>query len=320
MAVFTSVSLVELSNWITQFPLGQALAITSISTGIENSNFFIETESGEYVLTLFEKLDCNQLSFYLELMCHLAKHNILVPIPIPNHFGSVINTLNNKPAVIVTKLQGKSQLCPTSVHCYEVGIMLAKMHLSASSFKIQQSNLRSLSWWCAVAPILLPFLSPDNQELLSLEIKFQQDFFSSVNFAKLPTGPIHADLFRDNVMFLGDKLTGFFDFYFAGCDTWLFDLAVTVNDWCINTLSGKLDVLRLGAMLRAYSSVRPFTSFEKQAWPAMLRAAALRFWLSRLYDLHLPRPVKVLTPHDPTHFERILRLRIHHTIPPLDSL
>jgi homoserine kinase type II len=134
----------------------------------------------------------------------------------------------------------------------------------------------------------------------------------------LPNGPVHADLFRDNAMFVGEQLTGFFDFYFAGCDTWLFDLAVTVNDWCIDLASGALDPLRVRAMLDAYHAVRPFTDAERRGWNAALRAAALRFWVSRLYDFYLPRAAEMLTPHDPTHFERILRLRINSANPPLN--
>ena len=136
-------------------------------------------------------------------------------------------------------------------------------------------------------------------------------------YRQLQNGPIHADLFRNNVMFNGDHLTGFFDFYFAGCDTWLFDVAVTVNDWCIDVETGVLDQERVRAMLDAYHHVRPFTAAEQLAWQAMLRAGALRFWLSRLYDFHMPRDAEMLTPHDPAHFERILRLRIEQATPPL---
>jgi homoserine kinase type II len=140
---------------------------------------------------------------------------------------------------------------------------------------------------------------------------FQEAFAASDTYHALPSGPIHADLFRNNVMFDGEQLTGFFDFYFAGCDTWLFDVAVTVNDWCIDLETGASDPRRVRAMIDAYHEVRPFTAAEKVAWPAMLRAAALRFWISRLYDFHMPREAEMLTPHDPTHFERILRHRIN---------
>jgi homoserine kinase type II len=318
MAVFTPVSLDELSGWITQFPLGKALAIKGISSGIENSNFFITTESGEYVLTLFEKLTLEQLPFYLELMRHLAQRDVLVPAPLANHDGNIIHVLNGKPAAIVSKLQGKSQLQPQAAHCSAVGSMLAKMHLAAQDFQIRQPNLRGLPWWRETIPQVLSYLDAETQDLLRAELQFQEQFAASADYAQLPNGPVHADLFRDNAMFVGEQLTGFFDVYFAGCDTWLFDLAVTVNDWCIDLASGALDPLRVRAMLDAYHAVRPFTDAERRGWNAALRAAALRFWVSRLYDFYLPRAAEMLTPHDPTHFERILRLRINSANPPLN--
>jgi homoserine kinase type II len=188
--------------------------------------------------------------------------------------------------------------------------MLARMHLAAQSFTLHQPNLRGLDWCAATAPAVLPFLSETEADLLRAEIAFQQDFATTPAYASLARGPVHADLFRNNVMFVGTTLTGCFDFYFAGVDTWLFDLAVTVNDWCIDQASGQFDAARLRALLAAYHAVRPFTADETLAWQPMLRAAALRFWLSRLYDLHMPRAAEMLTPHDPTHFERILRERI----------
>lgn len=318
MAVFTSVSIDELSSWMTRFPLGKVHQIKGISSGIENSNFFITTDQGEYVLTLFEKLTAEQLPFYLELMRHLADRGILVPAPVADNDGNILNTLNGKPASIVTKLEGQSELAPAATHCAQVGDMLAKMHLAGQDFSIYQPNLRGLSWWLETTPTVLPYLPADIQALLQNEVAYQADFAATATYAALQQGPVHADLFRNNVMFHNDALTGFFDFYFAGCDTWLFDLAVTVNDWCIDLTTGELDVVRVKAMLDAYHAVRPFTDAERTAWQPMLRAAALRFWLSRLYDFYLPRDAEMLTPHDPTHFERILRLRIHNTVPALN--
>lgn len=312
MAVFTAVTLDDLNQWIKQFPLGQALALKGIASGIENSNFFLTTERGEYVLTIFENLDFDQLPFYLQLMRHLARRGIPVPDPVPNEHGDLVVPLHGKPAAVVTKLEGASQMDPQPVHCAEAGTMLARMHLAAHDFPLQQPNLRGLDWWLETAPKVMPFLSPENAQLLSSEIAFQQAFAGTDTYRQLAHGPVHADLFRNNVMFVGDKLTGCFDFYFAGCDTWLFDVAVTVNDWCIDQQSGKLDPARLTALLDAYHAVRPFTDADRAAWQTMLRAAALRFWLSRLYDLHLPREAELLTPHDPTHFERILRDRVEH--------
>ncbi|MDP3672576.1 MAG: homoserine kinase [Telluria sp.] len=317
MAVFTAVSLDDVTQWIKQFPLGKVLAIEGIASGIENSNFFITTESGEHVLTIFEMLSFEQLPFYLNLMRHLAERGVLVPAPVPNDKGELMVPLHGKPAAIVSKLEGSSQMAPLPVHCAAVGAMLAKMHLAGHDYPLRQPNLRGLPWWDETTPKVLPFLSEANAHLLRAEMHFQEAFASSAHYKVLARGPIHADLFRNNVMFVDERLTGFFDFYFAGCDTWLFDMAVTVNDWCIDTDTGVLDGARVRAMLDAYHAVRPFTGDEQASWQAMLRAAALRFWLSRLYDFYLPREAEMLTPHDPAHFERILRERVATSAPRL---
>ena len=310
MAVFTAVSLDDLTPWIEQFPLGKASALQGIASGIENSNFFLTTDSGEFVLTIFENLSFAQLPFYLELMRHLASRGVLVPAPVATHAGALVADLHGKPAAIVSKLAGRSQMDPSAVHCAAVGAMLAKMHLAARDFPLSQPNLRGLSWWIWATPQVLPKMDDDSAALLRSEMRYQIETADGAAHRALPVGPIHADLFRNNVMFEGEQLTGFFDFYFAGCDAWLFDLAVTVNDWCVDLANGALDPGRVAAMTAAYHAVRPFTDAERALWPAMLRAAALRFWLSRLFDLHQPRAAEMLTPHDPGHFERILRQRI----------
>ncbi|NYE63915.1 homoserine kinase type II [Duganella sp. 1224] len=317
MAVFTPVSLEDVTQWITQFPLGKALALKGISSGIENSNFFLTTERGEYVLTIFENLSFDQLPFYLKLMRHLAERGVLVPAPIANNQGELIVALHGKPAAIVTKLEGSSQMAPQPVHCAAVGAMLAKMHLAGLDYPLQQPNLRGLGWWHQTTPQVLPFIPEDKAHLLKTEVHFQEAFAACDTYHQLQVGPVHADLFRNNVMFDGERLTGFFDFYFAGCDTWLFDVAVTVNDWCIDLDTGVLDAARVRALLDAYHAVRPFTAAEHTAWQPMLRAGALRFWLSRLYDFYRPREAEMLTPHDPGHFERILRERIATPAPGL---
>ncbi|QJE03177.1 homoserine kinase [Massilia forsythiae] len=319
MAVFTSVTLDDLSQWIKQFPLGNALALQGISSGIENSNFFLTTQRGEFVLTLFENLSFAQLPFYVQLMRHLAERGIPVPAPVPNDAGELVVALHGKPAAIVSKLDGSSQMDPQPVHCAEVGAMLARMHLAGQDFAMRQPNLRGLDWWVETAPKVLPHLAPETADLLRAELAFQQDFAGGVVYRALQTGPVHADLFRNNVMFVGARLSGCFDFYFAGWDTWLFDLAVTVNDWCIDLDSGRLDAARVLALTRAYHAVRPFTEAEQAAWQPLLRAAALRFWLSRLYDFYRPRAAEMLTPHDPTHFERVLRQRIQVQAPALTA-
>ena len=205
MAVFTSVSMADLDPWIKQFPLGKPISIQGISSGIENSNFFLNTESGEYVLTVFENLNFAQLPFYLNLMHHLAERAVLVPAPIANLYGELLSSLHGKPAAIVTKLEGSCQLTPGGVHCAEVGAMLAKMHLAAEDFSIRQPNLRGIDWWRSTTPVVLPFMPDAGQHLLRAEMHFQEAFAASEPYHRLPRGPIHADLFRNNVMFDGES-------------------------------------------------------------------------------------------------------------------
>ena len=321
MAVFTPIKLEDIAQWIDQdFDIGQASEIRGIHGGIENSNFFLDTtkdgKKQEYVLTIFERLTAQQLPFYLELMRHLANKGVPVPKPIENKQGDILFTLKGKPAAIVTKLPGLSRLQPESNHCALVGEMLAKMHLAGKDFSKYQENLRSLDWWQKTIPSVLPHLNTSQKELITHELKTQEEFFSSGTYDGLPQGASHCDLFRDNVLFdpkgldvSQDQLGGFFDFYFAGTDKWLFDIAVTANDWCLADNKQDLDPARLDAFMKAYQSVRPLTKEEQASWPLMLRAAALRFWVSRLWDFYLPRDAQMLTPHDPTHFERILLSR-----------
>lgn len=322
MAVFTPIELGDISDWIARdFNIGEATAIRGIHGGIENSNFFLDTvldgKKQEFVLTIFERLSAEQLPYYLELMRHLADKGITVPKPIANQDGAILFSLKGKPAAIVTKLPGLSRLDPEVKHCVLVGEMLAKMHLAGADFPKTQTNLRSLTWWQKTVPQVLAHLNQNQQDLLTSELATQEYFFASSEYAALPQGASHCDLFRDNVLFdpqgsadtSKDQLGGFFDFYFAGTDKWLFDLAVTVNDWCLASNKKDLDPSRFNALMDAYQSVRPLTADEKSSWSMMVRAAALRFWISRLWDFYLPRDAQMLTPHDPSHFERILLSR-----------
>jgi homoserine kinase type II len=250
-------------------------------------------------------------------MRHLANKGVPVPKPIENNQGEILFSLKGKPAAIVTKLPGLSRLQPEANHCALVGEMLAKMHLAGKDFPRSQENLRSLAWWQQTIPLVLPHLNTSQKELLTHELAAQEVFFSSSHYDLLPQGASHCDLFRDNVLFdpkadsdnSKDQLGGFFDFYFAGTDKWLFDLAVTVNDWCLAENKQDLDPARFDALMQAYQAVRPLTKEEQASWSLMLRAAALRFWVSRLWDFYLPRDAQMLTPHDPTHFEHILLSR-----------
>ena len=188
--------------------------------------------------------------------------------------------------------------------------MLARMHLAGQDYPRHQSNLRGLAWWNDTLPLVLPHLATEQRSLILSELAYQNHIAASSAFKSLPSGVVHADLFRDNVMFAGSELTGFFDFYFAGHDNFLFDIAVCLNDWCIDLPTGRHDAARADAFLTAYQSVRKLTAQERPLLAAALRAGALRFWISRLWDFHLPRTAAVLQAHDPSHFERVLRARL----------
>lgn len=314
MAVFTEVSTKEARELLRRLQLGKLLELRGIEGGIENTNYFVTCEQGEYVLTLFERLTAEQLPFYLHLMKHLAHAGIPVPDPQADKHGEILHQVCGKPAALATKLRGKSQLSPQEAHCAAVGTMLARMHLAANGYERQQPNLRGLPWWNETVPVVLPHIGAEPAALLQSELAYQNHVAASSAYAALPRGPIHADLFRDNVMFEGEELTGLFDFYFAGVDTFLFDLAVCLNDWCIDLPTGAHAAPRAQAMIDAYQAVRPLTAHERALLPAMLRAGALRFWISRLWDFYLPREAAMLKPHDPTHFERVLRQRAAHPV------
>jgi homoserine kinase type II len=321
MAVYTEVSAQQAHALFAALGLGELTALHGIEGGIENTNYFVTTDRGEWVLTLFERLTHVQLPYYLHLMKHLARHGVPVPEPQakpetmkrgPGE-DDLLHTLADKPAAVVNRLSGHSQLAPAVAHCAAVGAMLARAHLAARDYDRCQPNLRGLAWWNETTPVVLPHLDAAQAALLAEELAYQNHVAASPAYAALPRGPVHADLFRDNVMFEGEQLTGFFDYYFAGDDTWLFDLAVVLNDWAIDLPTGQADAARAHALLAAYQTVRPLQDAERRLLPAMLRAGALRFWLSRLWDFHLPRAASLLKPHDPTHFERVLRARVQAT-------
>ena len=320
MAVFTEVSPAQAQALLDHLQLGSLSSLRGIGAGIENTNYFVDcTRDGHlhrYVLTLFERLTAEQLPFYLRLMQHLAQRGVPVPEPHADATGEILFEVAGKPAAIVDRLHGGHQMAPDAFHCAQVGATLARMHLQGKDYPLHQPNLRGLAWWREVVPQLLPFLAADQAELLKSELAYQEQLAASASYGDLPTGPIHADLFRDNVMFEPgegpgrERLTGFFDFYFAGVDTWLFDIAVCLNDWCIDLPSGRLIEDRAAVFVSSYESVRPLSGAEHRLLPALLRAAALRFWVSRLFDLHLPREASLLKAHDPSHFERVLRERM----------
>ena len=321
MAVYTEVSFDQADAFVRALGRGRLKSLQAIEAGIENTNYFAGTDQGEWVLTLFERLGSEQLPFYLRYMQHLARHGIPVPEPQADAAGRILHALCGKPAALVNRLPGRHVLAPQPAHLEQTGEVLARMHLAGADFELHQAHLRGLDWWIATVPEVLPFLDEDRARRLRDELAFQRSVATTAAAAALPRGPIHADLFRDNVVFDAadgaDRLSGLFDFFFAGVDSLLFDVAVCLNDWCIDPQSGRLIEERAALFCDAYQRVRPFSSGEIRLMPALLRAAALRFWLSRLWDLHLPRDAALLQAKDPVHFERVLVDRIERPWHPL---
>ncbi|MBZ9894325.1 MULTISPECIES: homoserine kinase [unclassified Mesorhizobium] len=308
MAVYTKLSFDEVAAFFGELGLGWPRSVRGITTGIENTNYFVDAETGEYVLTLFERLTFEQLPFYLHFIKHLAARRLPVPDPVANVKGEILHSLKDRPAVVVNRLPGESVTAPTVSHCRSIGETLARIHLAGTDYPRHQVNPRGLEWWNEVVPVVGRWVSEEQCSLLTRELAFQNQIAQSSTYRQLPKGPVHADLFRDNVLFDGGQLTGVFDFYFAGCDAFLFDIAVCLNDWCVDDCTGSQDGERAAAFLGAYESVRTLTPAERILLPAMQRAGAFRFWLSRLWDLHQPREAAILKAHDPSHCERMLRV------------
>ena len=310
MAVYTTVSEAELTAWLGDYSLGQLLELQGIASGIENTNYFVTTSNGRFVLTLFEKLSDNELPFYLNLMAHLARHGIPCPDPVANRYNQFLGTLNGKPACIVSRLSGRSAAMPSREQCAAIGAMLGQLHIAGQSFSQIMPDPCGAAWRVTTAAQVKPYLDAQQSALLDSEIALQ----AQQNLAALPQGVIHADLFRDNVLLDENRIGGLIDFYFSCSAALLYDVAITTNDWCVNA-EGELDVPRAQTLLRAYHAVRPLLEKERVAWPLMLRVAALRFWLSRLYDKHLPRDGELIHAHDPRQFERILQNHIAVQLP-----
>lgn len=315
MAVFTHLEPADFERLLSLYDLGGYVDHRGIASGIENTNYFLTTERGEFVLTIFEKLRAEQLPFYLELMRHLADAQVPCARPMPSRSGALQVEAMGKPALIASRIAGRDVARPTPAQVACVGQALAQAHNAVASFAPQQPNLRGLSWWQETIPALVPRVAPEEAELLTAALAEQTAIAQTEAYARLPVGAVHADLFRDNVLFAQEDppvLGGFIDFYFAGTDRLVFDLAVTANDWCLADDNTALCPEKTLALLSAYTSVRRPTADEMALWPQMLQAAALRFYVSRLDDWHRPRAAAMLTPKDPAHFGRMLQHRRAH--------
>lgn len=301
MSVFTKVSHPELVAFLKDYPVGELIGHQGIGEGVENTNYFVDTTDGRWVLTLFERLNENDLPFFLGLMDHLASRGYPSAMPARTHAGANLTTLNGRPAALVRRLTGQSVLFPTVGQCQAVGRALGELHLAASSFQGQAENTRGPAWRRSTAEALLPRTDAEQRELIASELAAQE----ALDWSVLPRGVIHADLFRDNVLFVEERLTGVIDFYYACTDALAYDLAVTLNDWCVDP-DGRPNPARWQTMSLAYRSARELTAAERAAWPLVLRAAALRFYLSRLYDWTFPREGDVVHVKDPAQYRRIL--------------
>ncbi len=302
MSVFTAVDEAALQVFLLDYPqLGVRHTLQPITSGIENSNFFLDVDAGSLVLTLFETVGVTDLPYFLGLMAFLAARGLPVPQPVVNRHGTACGMLCGRPATLVSRLPGTSLEQPDASACHMVGAFLGQMHLLARDFPMQRRNARNLAWCQQAAQRLLAHLSPEERSLALDELQFQ----TSVATTTLPHGPIHGDLFCDNVLFDDGRIGGVIDFYYACNEAWLYDLAVMVNDWCRKP-GGALDGDLVQAVVQGYGSLRPLSAAERRCWSAMLRRAALRFWLSRAVDWHFPRPGPMTHQKDPTPMRALL--------------
>lgn len=311
MSVYTSVSETELQQFLSQYDVGELASYAGISAGIENTNYFVDTQKDgqqqRFVLTLFETYSAQEMPFFLGLMKHVADADVPSAHPIASLDGKLLLELNGKPAALVERLNGGDIQQPNAKQLEDIGRAMANMHLAGQSYAGKRANCRSIDWWEDALQRLQDKLPTAEAQLISTEIDYQK----SIDRSTLPSGIIHADLFHDNALFDGDQLAGIIDFYFACNDVFLYDIAVTLNDWC-STETGGLDMTKAGVYLAAYQKVRVLTDKEQTAFCAMLRAGALRFWLSRLIDWHFPREGEMTHSKDPSQFQNILQQRIAH--------
>ena len=309
MSVYTTVTENELKQFLSNYSLGELKNYQGISDGIENTNYFVTTSEGSFVLTLFEVLTIKELPFYVELMAFLNEHKTPSAYPIKDDQQHYLRELNGKPAILMQRLPGTSIVEPSLHHCGIIGSALAELHQQGQSFKMSHENFRGAQWRNETGKQLMPMLPELEAKLLENELRD----YAQYNFSSLPRGIIHADLFRDNVLFDHDTLTGILDFYNACNDTLLYDLAITVNDWCISG-EGNLDFERAYILCHAYQSIRKPTPDELELWPVILRIAAMRFWLSRMWCHYHPKGGELTFLKDPEEFKNILLARTHEGV------
>ncbi len=311
MAVYTDVAAEDLAAFLASYDIGELLSYKGIAEGVENSNFLVHTSRGYFILTLYEKrVAANDLPFFLGLMEHLHARGITCPQPVKNRNGEVLGRLAGRPAAVITFLDGMWIRRPSSEHCAALGEALAKLHLAGLDFAGRRANALSVEGWrplyetcCGRADELQRDLKPFLlAELSHLEKEWPRP---------LPQGVIHADLFPDNVFFLGDKLSGLIDFYFACNDALAYDVAICLNAWCFET-DHSYNVTRGRSLLAAYAAVRPLSADEREALPLLARGAALRFLLTRLVDWFDVPPGALVRPKDPIEYYR--KLRFHQLV------
>ncbi|MDO5685783.1 MAG: homoserine kinase [Neisseria sp.] len=301
MSVYTSVSTQDLQDFLSRYDLGELITHKGIAGGITNTNYFVDTTHGRFVLTLFETLQLEELPFFLKLKEHLNRHAVACPAPVAQKNGALVDVLCGKPAAIITCLNGADVEHPNERQCFAVGAMLAKMHLAGQSFPERMDNPRGAAWREASAQRLAGCLSPQDAYLLNNELAHL-----AACDTDLPQGIIHADLFRDNVLMYYDEVAGFIDFYYACNGTFVYDIAIAVNDWARQHDAYRLNAVLQAAMMAGYESVRPLADAERAALPDAHRAAAVRFWVSRLLDFHFPPEGELTFTKDPNVFRDLL--------------
>ena len=312
MAVYTSVSDEQLADFLSEYELGEAIAFKGIAEGVENSNYYLETTSGRYILTLFEKrANPADLPYFIALKQHLAANGYACPLPVAAKDGKALRTLAGRPAVIITFLQGLSPRVPNAAQCRQLGIGLARLHAASNDFEmVRENSLGPKSW-----PEMWQGRGETADDLRSgLSDKIEADLAviaaAQDSFADLPRGTIHADLFPDNAFFLGDTFTGAIDFYFACTDALVFDLAICLNAWAFES-DGSFNYSKGKNLIAGYESVRPLSESEKAAFPGLCRGAALRFFMTRLVDWTETPADALVKPKDPLDYAD--RLRFHRT-------